>query len=80
MIICVSASNIKHAGKNSTSLKACKLIEKIIRTNYQSDMCIETISLVEYELHPCIGCGKCFSLEKCVYDSDYYLYLMKERK
>lgn len=30
--LCISASNMKHAGDKGTSLIACQIIEKIIKT------------------------------------------------
>jgi multimeric flavodoxin WrbA len=32
---------------------------------------VKIISLVDYELKPCIGCGTCFKHESCIYDSDF---------
>ena len=71
LIVCISASNIKHAGPNSTSLKICNLIKKIIKTKIAKDVDIELITLVDYELKPCIGCGMCFNQKSCIYDSDF---------
>lgn len=71
LIVCMSASNIKHAGENSTSLKTCKLIKKLLKTNVTNNIDVEIISLVDYELIPCIGCGICFNQESCIYDNDF---------
>ena len=70
-IICISASNIKHAGNNSTSLKACNLIEAMINKYTFNKIDVEIVSLVEYEFMPCIGCGKCYSLNECPLDKDF---------
>lgn len=71
LIVCISASNIKHAGQNSTSLKVCNLIKEVIKTNTTKDVDIEIIPLVDYELKPCIGCGTCFKQESCIYDNAF---------
>lgn len=74
-IICISASNIKHAGDTSTSLIACKLIKEIINRsnidNAHAQANVEIISLVDYELKPCIGCGLCFKHERCIEDNAF---------
>lgn len=71
LIVCISASNIKHAGRNSTSLKACQLIKEMVKAKYAKDVDIEIIPLVDYELKPCIGCGTCFKQDSCIYDNDF---------
>lgn len=68
-VVCISASNIKHAGQDSTSIKICKLIESMVKTKINTDVNVEVIPLVNYELKPCIGCGKCFNQEICIHDS-----------
>lgn len=79
-VVCISASNIKHAGDNSTSLKVCKLIEKIVHRETSSNAEVEIIPLVDYELKPCIGCGNCFKQDECMNDDSFnriYLTLCK---
>lgn len=71
IIACISASNIKHAGQNSTSLKTCNLIKEMIKTKIADSADVEVIPLVDYELKPCIGCGMCFDRESCMYDIDF---------
>ena len=71
LIVCISASNIKHAGDNSTSLKVCKLIEEIAYKETSGIAEVKIIPLVNYELKPCIGCGKCFEHNECVNDTDF---------
>lgn len=71
LIVCVSASNIKHAGENSTSVKTCKLIKEMVKRKTTSNVEVEIISLVDYELKPCIGCGRCFNEEICIHDDDF---------
>lgn len=69
-IACISASNIKHAGENSTSLKTCKLIKHMVesRTKHAD---VEIIPLVDYEFKPCIGCGMCYKQDQCINDSAF---------
>lgn len=71
MIICISASNIMHAGKNSTSIKICELINEMVQRKNNKNTIVEIISLAENELKPCIGCGKCFNEDKCVSDKTF---------
>jgi hypothetical protein len=67
-LICVSASNILHAHDCSTSLKICHLIQKIVAENLKSSPLIDIITLIDYELKPCIGCGTCFTQGTCMHD------------
>lgn len=74
IISCVSASNIKHAKSASTSFKVCEMISDLIN-EVNSSFCIDIISLVDYELTPCIGCGKCFKRDSCARKDDFnYIY------
>jgi len=73
LIVCISASNIKHVGQNSTSLKTCYLIKEMVKAKSGKDVDIKIIPLVDYELKPCIGCGTCFKQESCIYDSAFNL-------
>jgi multimeric flavodoxin WrbA len=70
-IVCISSSNIKHARENSTSLKVCKLINEMLVRKVCCDVKTEIIPLVDYELKPCIGCGACFNVDKCVHDNEF---------
>lgn len=69
-IVCISASNVKHAGNNSTSLKVCKLIKNITKDIY-GDFEIIIESLVDYKFEPCVGCGGCFKKDECLNDKDF---------
>lgn len=71
LISCISASNIKHAGENSTSIKVCQLTRDLIINQYTGDITVEIISLVDYELKPCLGCGRCFHGSVCVHDKEF---------
>lgn len=70
-IVCMSASNIKHAGQDSTSLKTCNLIKNMIKAKNHDKVNVQIIPLINYELKPCIGCGKCFNKEMCIHDSAF---------
>ncbi len=79
-IVCISASNIKHSGENSTSFKVCRLIQKLINRRESSDIEISIVSLKDFELIPCIGCGGCYKADKCHIDNDFnkvYHFLCK---
>jgi hypothetical protein len=68
-IMTISAANMVHARKESTSLAVCLLIERIIKTKLTgNDMQMENIRLVDASLSPCTGCGKCFMMHKCCSD------------
>jgi multimeric flavodoxin WrbA len=71
LIACISASNIKHTRENSTSLKVCKIIKHIIERKWDGNIHVDTIPLVNYELKPCIGCGGCYSQDKCKNDNAF---------
>ncbi|MGE5613102.1 MAG: NAD(P)H-dependent oxidoreductase [Bacillota bacterium] len=71
LIACISASNIKHARENSTSLKVCKIIKNMVEREWGNNIQVETIPLVNYELKPCIGCGGCYSQDKCKNDNEF---------
>lgn len=71
ILTCISASNIKHARDYSTSTKVCNLIGEIVRENCGNQITTEVIKLVDHELNPCIGCGRCFKKAICVYDEDF---------
>jgi hypothetical protein len=70
-ILCISASNIQHAQKNSTSLHICQLIKDIISNRNDSSTSVEILSLTNYELLPCIGCGNCYQKRQCVTDEAF---------
>lgn len=75
IITCISASNIKHAKDYGTSSKICSLIKEMVIKKGKNLITVELIKLVDYELSPCIGCGKCFKQTKCVYDEGFnYIY------
>jgi multimeric flavodoxin WrbA len=63
---------MKNAGEKSTSLIACQLIEKIIKTKLKRDaITVDIIRLADAELSPCTGCGQCFETGKCAVDDNF---------
>lgn len=71
IITCISASNIKHARDNSTSTKICNVIGEMLKEKEKISAYIQIIRLVDYEMIPCIGCGKCFKKNKCMFDDNF---------
>lgn len=69
-VYCISASNIKHAGVDSTSLKICHLVKEIMAES-EPQLKAEVLPLVDYELKPCIGCGKCYGKGRCIDDPTF---------
>jgi multimeric flavodoxin WrbA len=71
-VTCISASNMKKAGGQSTSLIACQTIEKIIKNRLKRNAVqVEIIKLVDAELKPCTGCGQCYEAGKCAAKDDF---------
>jgi len=70
-VVCISASNMRHAGDESTSLKVCQLIQEMVVKITSNKAEIEIIPLVDYELKPCVGCGECFNKDECINDDDF---------
>ena len=71
-VLSISASNMVHAKKESTSLEVCQIIEKIIKTKLTGNgVQLEIIRLVDADLSPCTGCGKCFMMNKCCTDDSF---------
>lgn len=69
-ILCISASNTQHRGLNSTSVKVCSLIEKIVVEMY-SDAEIEILTLMNQRIKFCLLCGDCGEEGLCPYDKDF---------
>jgi len=67
-LVCVSASNVRHARNCSTSLKICHLIQQIATEKLKTGPTVDVIALVDYELQPCIGCGACLKSGICATD------------
>lgn len=67
-VICISASNILTSNNASTSYKFCEKIAEILE---QNDISCKILDLREYNLSPCIGCGKCFGSKRCGRDNAF---------
>lgn len=67
-IVCVSASNVRHAKNGSTSTRLCCMIREMILQELHDHATVDIIPLVDYELKPCIGCGECSESAICVHD------------
>lgn len=72
--ISISASNIYNSRKESTSYKLCEIIKKVL---LQSGGECEILDLREFDLSPCIGCGKCFESKRCYKDQDFNIIYNK---
>ena len=68
-IVCISASNIRHARTTSTSTKVCQLIVEILASAASPGFTSDVIPLVDYELTPCHGCGGCYTTAACRHDA-----------
>lgn len=71
LITCISTSNTKLIGENSTSTKVCNLIGDIIKREYSEPIEVRTVPLVNYDFKSCILCGECAKTNGCVYDKDF---------
>lgn len=70
-IVAVSAANICHARCRSTSTQVCALIRQILQEECLVDITLDIIALVDYELKPCTGCGRCFETGRCCQDTTF---------
>ena len=70
-LICISASNAKLIGNNSTSIKVGYLIENIVHNQAKDKFEVQVLPLMDYDLKTCILCGNCNSSNRCVYDQEF---------
>ncbi len=66
--VCISASNIQSSSLQSTSYKISNIVKDALEFN---GILCEIIDLREYDLSPCIGCGKCYDSKRCRADKDF---------
>lgn len=66
--ICISASNIMNSNSQSTSYKLCNIVKNKLELH---EIPCEIIDLREYNLSPCVGCGKCYDSRRCCIDKDF---------
>lgn len=69
-IICISASNTKLIGTNSTSTKVCEMIKEKIEKEGNGAQA-EVIPLMDYDLKNCFFCGDCRYNGLCVHDREF---------
>jgi len=69
-ILCISASNSANMGENSTSVRVCNLIKKIIGAK-DPDIEVETIQLMKEKINFCLLCGDCYEDSECPYDQAF---------
>lgn len=67
-ITCISASNVEPARDHSASTRACELIRNILQEEHGSDLQVEIVPLIDYEMKPCRMCGQCLAAGKCARD------------
>lgn len=70
-IVCISASNIKHARTRSTSTKVCEIVKEIVSEEVIEDLEIKILRLTDYEFIPCEGCGSCYYEGTCPFDDNF---------
>ena len=70
-IVCISSSNIRHVGSNSTSLKVCLLIQRIISELTSETIDVDIIKLVDHDFQSCDGCGRCRQIGSCFHDTQF---------
>ncbi|MBQ8189790.1 MAG: NAD(P)H-dependent oxidoreductase [Lachnospiraceae bacterium] len=67
-VICISASNIANSSNESTSSKICNIVKNAFELYGVSG---DILDLRDFNLSPCIGCGKCFESKRCCMDNDF---------
>lgn len=70
-LICISASNTRLIGNNSTSVKVGYLIKKMIHNHVIDKFEVQILPLMDYDLQTCILCGNCNSCNRCIYDEEF---------
>lgn len=70
-ILCVSASNVLRKKAESASTRACEIVRELIAQTGQNAIEVEVISLVDYDVKPCIMCGECLASGVCNYDPSF---------
>ncbi len=68
-VTCISSSNILHQ-KEGTSYRICKMISDSLRS-INADIDLSIIELKNYDLSPCIGCGKCYETKRCSINDNF---------
>ncbi len=69
-IVCISASNTKMMGSNSTSTRVCSVIQEKLITDVRK-IETEVVPLMDYELKSCFFCGSCLKNGQCSNDREF---------
>lgn len=69
-LVCISASNTRLIGHNSTSVKIGYLIESMVQKQ-EKEVKVRVLPLMDYDLKTCILCGNCTSSGRCTYDEEF---------
>lgn len=64
----ISASNILHTHKQSTSYRISEIVKSAL---IQNEVTADILDLRDYNLSPCIGYGKCIDTRRCCCDNDF---------
>ena len=75
-LLCISASNSRLVGENSTSTRVGYLVKKIVQKR-QEDASVEVLPLSEYDIRACHICGNCRESGRCLNDGAFNLILKK---
>lgn len=77
-LICISASNTRHMGKSSASTRVCELAGKIVGDRFATEVAVEVVPLMEYDIKTCTLCGRCLP-DGCPGDPGFRQLLAKIR-
>lgn len=75
-LLCISASNTRSMGENSTSSKVGYLIKNLVQ-KMQEDVSVEVLPLSDYDIKVCQLCGECKDSGRCLYDGAFNQVLKK---
>lgn len=75
-LLCISASNTRLTGENSTSTKVGYLIKNIVQRT-REDLSVEILPLSDYDLKVCQLCGECRESGRCFNDGAFNQVLKK---
>jgi hypothetical protein len=76
-LICISASNTRLIGYNSTSVKLGYVIDKIVQKDENNKVEVQVLPLMDYDIKTCILCGLCNRNGRCVYDEEFNRILLR---
>jgi multimeric flavodoxin WrbA len=70
-ITCISASNTKLPGGNSTSVNVCNMMKEMLLEDESNEIAVDIVPLKDYDLKPCTLCGSCYQSGRCIYDEEF---------